>query len=700
MLVDAEALFGKTAWSLAQVERTLAAGMQTDKPEPLALDGWAFARGSKGQLLPQSLSGDAETVTAQLDSCTRHRLALPYTAEDPARKLKGRERWEELLKHCAVVALERKAHNQGPVLLLLDGVDEAYEDIGELLPTAWPSGVVLILAGRTSAFQRVRRGRPSKLALPREEIEAIQQHVQEDLRKYIVQRAAHILGQYGHDIEPRDRQAIQEACQGVFFVAAELLRRSETLVEELKDWRANPDLIPKGPRKALERQIARVEGAFVERARARGITRSKEVVQPLLCWLALSGQAWTVDQVCNLLIPGWAKYAAADDLFDQAWHADAALQNLADRVIVREVLDCARDLMNRGDSADQGMRFWHEFLRDVLVEAAREQGWAGPLHALWGLLCEFVFAREEALPLFGQAIKLEKAMRREALLAGPLHLALASNQVGDERRVWWNSEAARLWRAECWKRGATRMLDIRPEDSSHGREVGYLQRLFEHTDPHDPDLRNEAWTALQRCIAALLAIGAACPDDQLAVRLRSLRHVLADQHDEIAEGSTPLLMALFNRMAGRWTGDSSWGDLLRRCSSSMKRPWLRAAKVHPSLALGPLFAQLDSGICCMATCADGSYIAVGTVDGAVWVWSSVELESGLPGTVATRHMGRVNSVSIVAASGGKRWWIGSGESTARQEWYPVASLIWPSARIAVGGSPPAIWGRSTVSQWL
>jgi hypothetical protein len=654
VILEADALFGKTAWALSQIRHA-----QQDEPAPFLIDGWAIARGNHSETLPRQLSGDAEKVTAQLDACVRHRLDLRFRDDDPARQFQRRDRWKALLEICSDHATERNAI----VVLLLDGVDEAYEDIGEHLPTSWPYKVVLILAGRSSAFRNVGSGRPVREVLPTIAGETIRRHRENDLRRYIDERAKQIVEKHGRELSRPEREAIARACDGLFFVAADLLGDRPSLVSDLDAWSVETRSIPVGAREVLLRQIKRVEDAVWT------LGKPREAVLPLLCWLALSNSDWSSGQICNALISDWRRYAAKSDLFQRAWAIAAKERLWADEEIAKEVLSCASDLLLPGRSDAEPLRFWHPFLRDTLRELARERGWAGPMHALWGLLCENVFEPATSLSIFGQSLKRSSSFQRYALLNGPWHLGQAARVDPRRGHSWWNSAESEIWRQLFWEKSAQRLLDIRPADNSDGGELGYLQRLFEG-NAVEADVRAEAWSTLGKALASLLgskSVKAEGNLSELKLMLRSLRHVLVDQHELILEGTLPLVAALFNRMSGKWGPLTDWGKLLCMCTSVLRRPWLRAVKPSPALALGPLAISLPSRATCMATSADGTVIAVGMKNGDLRIWSQSELRSGQSGQlIAAGPSGEsTSSISIIGQIGKEPWVVAVGSIDGR-----------------------------------
>ncbi len=652
VIVTADMLFGKTAWALRQVEEVLASEHGGASRSHIALDGWAFARGTAGVgRVMTVLSGDARTVIAQLDAQTRYRLDISVRGEDRAdRSTDAGGALKDLLHRCSAAAKSR----QRPVRLLLDGVNEVFDDLHGLLPRQWPTGVQLILLGQPSVFRADAMPAVPYIrhALSGDAHER-QAHV-DDLRAWVRQRAQTLAPTIGRDLGSAEIDAIVRASDGVFLMATALMADPAQML----DWLRMRNSMPSGMRGLLKVELDRLHRVALDRA------LPPDCIPKVLCFLALcrGNRTWTLDQLCHSLFFGWHQLAA-DLTFKQAldridrdrglkfWTLEATEQAIA----------CAAHLLGGPEVIGGGrkLEFRHAYFPTVLEQLAKDKGWFGPLHAIWGILCEQVFATHcassDAAPIEVQAA-LRDTLGDYALLHGPMHLALAAGPgEGNNQAGTWYSADTRAWRTNCWRRAAQRLLDVGPQGVAQGLDSSYLQQLFQSSTPGLPNL---AWPTVRAAIDQLLEselrTGAGLAD--LASQIGVLRHVLSSQHRMIVAGRTPLLMALHNAMAGRWPAWTALAD-------SIARPWLRASNPRRWLAsTSPAPIETD-GIACFVCSPDGRYLVAGMHSGECRVWTPQALADGGTGILATRHaeQGGVTTVAVVTGGvGAHAWCVASG----------------------------------------
>jgi WD40 repeat protein len=628
VVLEAPMGWGKTAIAL----RWVRAAEHGDRSIPVQLDGWAFARqgvdNGRGTKTDHP-TGNLDIVLQQLESLTRKRLAMRRPASGGAPSDSGStSNFDDFLHDCEQFARD---HSR-PVLLLIDAVDEALgrEDLAERLPSEWPNGVQLVITGRSQAVgaHRIKgsRGRPVlRLSITDSLTRA-------DLASYVAIRADQIAQVHGVAVEQPLRDAILVSGKASFVVVAGLLRERDDLLADLTGWRDGSKALPSGPFEYWDQEIARA----VRRIRATGILGKlgfqttgdveKMVIQLLGC-LIIGERDWR-----PLRLGRWLRSACAALLSDELGRSTAeklqSLQQVVEMGALSKVLECMADLFGCASIGDHSLlHFVHQGLRDCALTLAKDH--APSVHGLFGVLCEHALNPAEPSD--------DEKLRSYAYRHAPRHLANA---------------AARD--PSAWKRGAQMMLDV----CAGG--TGYLDQLF-----RDPLLRNDAWEVFTRNTSELLRT---VPRSQRADRtqlglpdqLRSLRHVLADQHQFITRSELPLVAALFNRQAGHWKEGTPWGNTLRECAAALDRPWFRDDDPSPASALGPLTQVLESGVVAMASTPDGRWLAVGLVSGETRIWSFDALVSGSVGAVATRHQGAVRCVALLSRHGSTDVWLASG----------------------------------------
>ena len=602
-----------------------------DDISTLPLDGWAFAsRGAGSGGSDAGLSGDPETVLRQLDACARDRLAVPHDAASRARH--GPERVAALLEVCAMAAAQRGR----PVVLLLDGVDEAFDDINDWLPSVWPRHVVLVLTGRPSGVSTSVLVSRSARRVLRIELDAAA--CEQDLRCYIGLCAQDIMRRHGATagrlLGAAQQQAMLAACQGRFIVASRMLRDRPELLTDLAAWLKTPRSLPQGAAEIFDLELDHVQQRAATRLRGVWQGDAKLLMLNTLAWIATSQAAWTKEQLLELLdaLPALAE---GDGKPCSAWRAftDGVGAERGLSWPVQHVLRHCGDLFGISVVEPASLLvFAYEGLREAVLR--RRQSLSVDLHRLWALLCEACLDADPRLPR-------DAVFERYALRYGVWHLALA----GD------------------WLRAADRLLGFGVKT-----RAAWLERMFESIDAAQ---RDQAWPTLLSLISVVLeSAGPAQPDPSKAERLvllRCLRHVLADQHALVARGELPLAAALYNRLAGRWRAGSTWGDRLRQAVDELARPWLRSVNPAPGLAVAGMLHRVDSAVTCIASTDDGSVVAVGLANGQTLLWTLDELVYGHAGRPVTRHASAVSAIAVMASAPDGGWLLASGshDGTAR-----------------------------------
>ncbi|GEM_PF-4303062 len=629
VLLEAPMGWGKTAAALQWVRlRT-----QSLEPRPapasadigtLPLDGWAFvSRGAGSGGSDTGLSGDPETVLRQLDACVRDRLAVPHDAASRSRR--GAERVAVLLEVCAAVAAQRGR----PVVLLLDGVDEAFDDLNDWLPAAWPRRVVLVLTGRPSGLSSSTLVSRSTRRVHRIELDV--QACEQDLQRYIALCAQDIVRRHGAAagrlLGAAQQQAMRVACQGLFVVASRMLRERAELLADLAAWLKNPRSLPQGAAEIFDLELDHVQQRAATRLPGVWQGDAKLLTLNTLAWIATSQAAWAKEQLLELLdvLPALAETGA--DL-RRAWRAFTDGVG-AERELswqVQHVIRHCGDLFGISVVEPASLLvFANDGLREAVLR--RRQTLVVHLHRLWAGLCEACLDADPRLPR-------DAAIERYALRHGVWHLASA----GD------------------WLRAADRLLGFGADP-----RAAWLERMFESVDAAQ---RDQAWPTLLSLISAVLeSAGPTQSDPAQAERLlllRCLRHVLADQHTLIARGELPLAIALYNRLAGRWRAGSPWGERLRQAADAVAQPCLRCVDPAPGLAVAGMLHRVDSAATCIASSDDGSVVAVGLADGQTLLWTLDELVYGRAGRRVTRHASAVSAVAVMASAADGGWLLVSG----------------------------------------
>ena len=636
VVLEAPMGWGKTAVALHWVR----ASLRADPSTLVQFDGWVFARqgSNSGEGSDAAFpTGNLEIVLQQLESLTRHRLAMPREARGNAQSApNGTSNFPNFLHDCGQLARNRSR----PVLLLIDAVDEALgssaTDLAERLPAEWPHGVQLVITGRQQAVGEHRLKGSSGRAVLR--LTITNSLTRTDLASYVAMRVEQIMRSHGMVVAPWLRDAILAAGQGSFVVVAGLLRERGDLLIDLGAWRDGTKALPIGLfeywNQEIERTVRRIKALhlFASGGSAAGVDVdvSKMVIH-LLGWMVRGRRDCKPPRFTR-----WLQVACTAPLSGELGRSTAeALHSLHEIAktpgAVTKVLECMSDLFGRSsvDDKDSLLKFVHQGLRDHTLTLTEDH--APSLNGLWGVLCEHA--------LLNQAEFDDTKLRRYAYLHAPRHLARAE-----------------ALDPGAWRRGAQLMLDIRPGGD------GYLDQLFQ-----DPSLRDDAWESFTRNLSVLLRT---IPNSQshqvdrmqssLPSQLRSLRHVLADQHLFITRGELPLVAALFNRQAGHWKESTPWGKKLRQCATALDRPWLRDVDPSPASALGPVTHVLNDGVTAMASTPDGFWLAVGLASGETLLWSVDALVSGYTGLLATRHEGQVLSVALLSCPGSGGVWLASG----------------------------------------
>ena len=568
VVIEADAIWGKTSFALDWYRHSL----RRDAYELPHLAGWVFIRKEAGGYWV-----DPDIILLALEAETRYQRNLPRSAKgSPDRE---RLHYSEAERADGKLAghmgdffneLGKEAQRSGiPAVLLIDGVDEIWGPSGEQpsarLPDALPKvlqqGVFIVLLSRPGYHLRWEGGGPPTspylsidlaAALGAEtstNAESIRWRLDigQDLERYIESRASDIertdATQSALDAARLLRTALRTpllaAAQGYIFVLAALLEADDDLPERLQSWQANPNSIPKGPKKLIAGVITRILGAL-DKARNQGklgtLDDTDYVAQALAC-LGLAAclrQPLGVQTLVELLFDtgNGAMPTGTIPLGQRIGRLNPGLFNEGVlKIALRFGAECFVG-RSRGQ-LPKSTAFWHPLMRDAL-------------RAAW--VC---VAQEETNPDADTIVAKLDAPAMESL--APLHLLIAAawsrHCVGaDGQDLAGPRREARDY-ALSWGPWHAAISGDTQAVAEAGRSLAdstYLQHTYDAIGiraHHCLDLAMEE------------TINRSSPD---STRLVDIRRTLAQHDTVLATGTTRIAAILFNDLAGLEPPGSSW----------------------------------------------------------------------------------------------------------------------------------------------
>ncbi|MCB1657362.1 MAG: ATP-binding protein, partial [Pseudomonadales bacterium] len=597
----APAGWGKTAFALH-----LAKQRNTNHPS-LYVDGYGFVRREgKNTLRFSDLTNDATTVIRQLNNCTRYHLNLKKEIRSDAEAEKV---LTTLLNDCSEQA--QHDNRQKPIILLLDAADElSGTTITKLLPKEWPKGVVLIVTSRVSGLTNITQQIDKSIALRTIDVTSINDSNKKDIEKYIQFRR----DQIKDTIEINDTvvNAIINACkdpdseQYFFLVAHGLLAERDSLLDDIRAWRENPNLLPKGIKNYINSQIMRSLDKTTSLLRNKGLIADDEVAENMarfvLFLVAMSEAAWPVNDLKTQLMT-----------LKKCCEENTDINLLEPFNLVEENLFSSRNL-NRYDVFWQGYqdlfdkshvsnyqtRFIHTLYRESILEMLKPEQ-LKMLHKLWGLLCEEIWPDDKVHSPD------DDNLLHYALRYGPSHLA-----KGDEPLL-----------------AAQRLLDFRPYPNQ-----GYLDVMYEQ-------LKEEALSIIMSSIknvrVGLSLNSNFTQNHELFECLDALRLVLSINGKELGNGNIHLEPTLYNNLIGYFDDSTILGKRLNYYINAYKKTWLKNNNPNHLTAIDSIVHNMPSNIHRLAYTDDGRWLAAGLKNGQIWLWNDNSYLHGLDGKLYYSH---------------------------------------------------------------